>query len=132
MRCIRNHLSDDGIFILDTYPAALQYEHAEFREKPVLLPDGTTVEREGKIQSDFLKQIMTLTLRYIVRDSKENIIEEVSVESSAALLFNREVNLLVRLSGFEIEKELGYFDDSSYSSESLRRILILKKTMKNG
>ena len=70
---------------------------------------------------------MHLNLRYIVRDRNQNIIEEVKVESSAALLFNREVDLLIRLSGFEIEKEFGGFDESPYSSESTRRILILKK-----
>jgi len=75
-----------------------------------------------------LRQIMDLRLRYIVRDSDQNIIEEVTVESSAALLFNRELDLLLRLSGFEIEKEFGGFDESAYTPESFRRILILKKS----
>ena len=127
LHCIHNHLSDDGVFILDIYPGALQHEQAGFKENPVVLPDGTTVEREGEIKSDMLNQIMHLNLRYIVRDRNQNIIEEVKVESSAALLFNREVDLLIRLSGFEIEKEFGGFDESPYSSESTRRILILKK-----
>ena len=127
LQCIHDHLSDSGIFILDIYPGAIQHEHAGFRENPVLLPDGTTVEREGEIKSDMLRQIMELNLRYIVRDSDQNIIEEVNVESSAALLFDREVDLLIRQSGFEIEKELGGFDESAYTPESFRRILILKK-----
>ena len=128
LQCIHNHLADNGVFILDIYPGAIQHENAGFRETPVLLPDGTTVEREGEIRSDMLLQIMDLNLRYIVRDSDQHIIEEVSVESSAALLFNREVDLLIRLSGFEIEKEFGGFDESAYTPESFRRILILKKS----
>ena len=127
LQCIHNHLSDNGVFILDIFPGAIQHEQAAFRENPVLLPDGTTVEREGEIRSDMLRQLMDLKLRYIVRDSNQNIIEEVKVESSAALLFNREVDLLIRLSGFEIDKELGGFDESAYTPESFRRILILKK-----
>jgi len=128
LQCIHDHLTDDGIFILDIYPGAIQHENAGFRENPVLLPDGTTVEREGEIMSDMLRHLMTLKIRYIVRDSDQNIIEEVKVESSAALLFNREVDLLVRLSGFEVEKEFGGFDESAYTPESFRRILILKKS----
>ncbi len=128
LQCIHDHLTDNGVFILDLYPGAIQHEKAGFRENPVLLPEGTTVEREGEIKSDMLRQLMNLKLRYIVRDSDKNIIEEVEVESSAALLFNREVDLLIRLSGFEIQKELGGFDESAYTPESFRRILILKKS----
>ena len=128
LQCIHNHLTDNGVFILDIYPGAIQHETAGFRENPVLLPDGTSVERAGEIISDMLRQIMDLKLQYIVRDSNQNIIEEVEVESSAALLFNREVDLLVRLSGFKIQEELGGFDESAYTPESFRRILILKKS----
>ena len=127
LRCIYNHLTDNGVFILDIYPGAIQHERAGFRENPVPLLDGTTVEREGEIRSDLLRQLMNLKLRYIVRDSDQKIIEEVKVESSAALLFNREVDLLIRLSGFVIEDEFGGFDESAYTPESFRRILILKK-----
>jgi SAM-dependent methyltransferase len=128
LECIRNHLTDSGIFILDVYPGAIQHENAEFKENTVSLPDGFTVERHGKIRSDMLRQIMHVELKYIVRDVNQNIVEEVNVESSAALLFDREVDLLIRLSGFEIEKEFGGFDESSYSQGSFRRILMLKKS----
>jgi len=127
LQCVHNHLFDDGVFILDVYPGALQYEYAKFEENPVILSDGTSVEREGVIHSDMLHQLMKVNLRYIVRDSKKKIIEEVKVESSAALLFDREVELLIRLSGFKIEKVFGGFDESEYTPSSTRRILILRK-----
>jgi len=128
LQCIRNHLSDSGVFILDIYPGEMQYEHAEFKENPVSLPDGTTVERRGAIRSDMLSQIMTVNLQYIVRDSEQNIIEEMEVVSSAALLYNRDVDNLINRSGFVVVDEFGGFDGQSYSSESGRRILILKKS----
>lgn len=128
LQCIRNHLTDTGIFILDLYPGEMQYEHAVFKENLVALPDGTTVERHGEIRSDLLRKIMTVNLQYIVRDNNQDFIEEVIVESPVALLFNREVDLLVQVAGFEIEKELGDFDGSPYSSECGHRILILKKS----
>lgn len=128
LRCVHNHLADSGIFILDIYPGAMQYEHAEFKENPVPLPDDTTVERHGEIRSDLPRKIMTVNLRYIVRDSKQNIIEEVEVESSMALLYNKDVNRLINLSGFVVADELGGFDGDEYTPESVRRILILKKS----
>ncbi|TFG33136.1 class I SAM-dependent methyltransferase [Candidatus Thorarchaeota archaeon] len=128
LQCVHHHLTDNGTFILDIYPGALQHEHAEFKEIPVSLADGTTVERHGKIHTDMLRQIMRIDLDYIVRDANQNIVEEVHVESYAALLFDREVNLLIRIAGFEIENEFGGFDQSPYSQYSSRRILILKKS----
>ena len=127
LQCIHNHLSDNGVFILDLYRGALQYEHAEFKENPVPFSDGATVEREGVIHSDMLNQMMKVNLRYTVRDGMKNIIEEVEVESSAALLFDREVDLLIRLSGFEIENQFGGFDESAFTQDSVHRIMILKK-----
>jgi len=128
LQCVHNHLSDSGIFILDIYPGAMQYEHAEFKENPVPLPNGTTVERHGEIRSNLLDQKMIVNLRYIVRDSDQIILEEVEVVSSMALLYNKEVDRLIRISGFVVVDELGGFDGQSYTSESVRRILILKKS----
>ncbi len=55
------------------------------------MPDGTTVERQGEIRSNLLSKIMTVNLQYIVRDTEQNIIEEVEVVSSAALLYNKDI-----------------------------------------
>lgn len=129
LSCIHDHLIDSGIFILDLYPGALQHEHVHFRENPVSLPDGTTVVREGDIHSDALKQLMDFKIRYIIRDQNEKIIEEVRVDSPAALLYNREVDLLIRLSRFKIIEELGDFQGNPYEQVSPRRILILKKSI---
>jgi SAM-dependent methyltransferase len=128
LQCIHNHLTDNGVFILDTYPGEMQYEHAEFKENPVPLPDGTTVERHGEIRSNMLNKIMIVNLQYIVRDSEQNIVKKMEVVSSAALLYNEDIDLLISRSGFVVVEELGGFDEQSYSSDSGRRILILKKS----
>ena len=130
LSCIYNHLADSGGFILDLYPGALQHEHACFKENPVPLPDGTTVEREGEIHSYPIKQLMDFKLRYITRDKNGEIIEEVQVNSPVALLYNREVDLLLRLSRFQIIDEFGDFEGNPYKHDSARRILILKKSVK--
>ncbi|MBN2230229.1 MAG: class I SAM-dependent methyltransferase [Candidatus Thorarchaeota archaeon] len=129
LRCIHKHLDDDGLFILDLYPAALEYDHARFEDPPACLEDGKTIERHGEIHTDLIRQLLRVDLRYIVRDSTQQILSTTEVISSAALIFNREADLLVKFSGFDIVQELGDYDSNPYKPDSNRRILILKKSL---
>jgi SAM-dependent methyltransferase len=128
LRCIKNHLSDDGMFILELFPGAVQNEWAKFEEGPKMLDDGRRVIRKGELKSDFLKQIMTVKLEYLVthNDGSE---EKIDVNSDVAIIYNREADLLLRLVGFLVVHEYGSFDSNPYDSESARRILILKKNV---
>jgi SAM-dependent methyltransferase len=127
LHCVKEHLASDGVFILDLYPGAQQYDRASFEDKPVTLPDGRIVSRVGEINSDYAEQIMRVNLRYTVQDSKGNVIDEINVVSGAALIFNREADLLIRLSGMKIEDEFGDFEKNPYSPDSGRRVFVLRK-----
>lgn len=127
LKCVREHLLDNGRFVLDLYPAALQYQNATFDDTPVQLENGCTVSRSGKIQSDFSRQLMRVDLQYTVRNSDGAIIDKVNVVSGASLIFNREADLLIRLSGFVVEDIYGDFGRSPYMPDSGRRIFILHK-----
>ncbi len=127
LRCINRHLDDSGIFILDLFPGALQHDHATFVNGPFVLSNNQTIERHGEIHTDFVDQLMRIDLRYIARNWDEEIIHEVEIVSSAAIIFNREVDLLLRITGFEIIDELGTYDGDPYTPESGRRLLILRK-----
>lgn len=127
IHCVKDHLTDGGIFILDLYPGAQQYERATFEDVPVKLPDGRTVSRSGVIQSDYQSQRMRVELRYTVQDADGQVINEIDVVSGAALIFNREADLLVRMSGMHIEDEFGDFEKNPYKPDSGRRIFVLRK-----
>lgn len=127
LRCVRRHLQDDGRFILDLFPAGLQYERASFEDTPIELDDGRSVTRIGQIHSDLAKQLMRVDLQYLVRDSNNQLIDKLDIVSGVALIFNREADLLIRLSGFEVDEEFGDFEGNPYTSESGRRIFILRK-----
>ncbi|MFW9974620.1 MAG: class I SAM-dependent methyltransferase [Candidatus Thorarchaeota archaeon] len=124
---IKNHLKDDGIFILDLYPGALQYEQATFEDSPQRMSNGNIVRRIGEIKSDFPKQLMRLELCYLVQDDEGHVIKETKVVSGAALIFNREADLLIRISGLNVEDEFGDFEKHPYTHDSGRRIFILRK-----
>ncbi|MHA3962288.1 MAG: class I SAM-dependent methyltransferase [Candidatus Thorarchaeota archaeon SMTZ1-45] len=127
LQCIKNHLLDDGIFILDLYPGAHQYEQATFEDPPARLSDGRIVKRSGEIKSDFTRQIMRVELHYTIQDVNGNVINTINVVSGAALIFNREADLLVRMSGLNNENEFGDFQKNPFTLDSGRRIFILRK-----
>jgi SAM-dependent methyltransferase len=127
LRCVYDHLLDDGRFILDLFPSSMQYEHATFEDMPVKLEDGRTVSRKGEIHSDLSKHLMRMDLQYSIRNAEGKIIKQIDIVSGAALIFNREADLLIRLSGFEIEAEFGDFEGNPYTPESGRRIFVLRK-----
>ena len=127
LRCIRNHLTNDGIFILDLYPGAIQNEWARFEEGPKTLYDGRSVSRKGELKTDFIRQIMHVNLEYHVTHTDDTL-EKINVTSNVAIIYNREADLLLRLSGLSAIHEFGSFESTPYDFESSRRILILKKS----
>jgi SAM-dependent methyltransferase len=128
LKCIRNHMKRDAIFILDLYPGALIPERSSFSEVPVQLPDGRLVVRSGIVSCDMVRQVMSAELTY-KESSPAGAGEgrETHVKSHAAVIFNREADLLVRIAGLHVIAELGGFDGKPYEPESSRRILILRK-----
>jgi SAM-dependent methyltransferase len=127
LECVRRHLAEDGVFVLDLFPGALQHEHASFEDRPVSLPDGRTVSRKGEMHMDPVRQLLRVDLTYAVRDSAGAIAEMTVVTSGAAVIFNREADLLVRIAGLKAVSEYGNLEGGAYSPTSNRRILVLKK-----
>ncbi len=128
LRCVHNHLDDKGIFILDLFPGGKQPEYASFEEPPIDIDGGRTVSRSGIMMTDSLKQILSLDLIFTIRDTHtEIILEEINQKSGAALVFNREADLLLMLSHLECTEEFGDYSKNSYSTDSGYRILVVRK-----
>ena len=126
LSCIHNHLSDDGVFILDLYPGGAMDEHSMFTDHPATLLDGRTVTRSGIINIDFTTQSFRIALTFQI-DNPDGKTETIQVVSDAAVIFNREANLLIHVAGFELLEEFGGFDERPYTQDCGRRILVLKK-----
>ena len=129
LTCIRKHLAPGGLFILDLHVGALLPEEMKFEEPPAFLPDGRTVVRSGVIHTDMVRQIMKVNLQYTVSHALGKSTEDrqvIEVTSGAAVIFNREADLLIRMAGFVIEEELGGFDGRPYTPVCDRRILLLR------
>ncbi|MFX0046327.1 MAG: class I SAM-dependent methyltransferase [Candidatus Hermodarchaeota archaeon] len=126
LRCIKNHLLPDGLFILDLYPGAMNLNPTRFEDPPASLPDGRVVTRSGRTNPDPVAQILRMTLAYEVQTADGEHLESIEVESGVSIIYNREADLLVRMSGFEAVDELGSFKGGPYHSNSKRRILVLR------
>lgn len=130
LECIYRHLARDGLFILDLYPAGTMDEHSRFEEHPVELPDGRIVVREGVIDCDPVRQVMRVELTYKIRlpeNPGNSWDKQIRIVSGAALIYNREADLLIRLSGFRVVEELGSFARDPYTPDSPRRIIVLER-----
>lgn len=127
LHCVHEHLQDDGVFIVDLFPGGIQPRSASFSENPVPIEDGKTVTRSGVISTDPISQIMALDLTFTIRDGSGNILEQIIQKSGAAIIYNREMDLLLRMSELKIVEEFGTFNMHPYSVESGRRILVVTK-----
>ncbi|MFQ5833223.1 MAG: class I SAM-dependent methyltransferase [Candidatus Thorarchaeota archaeon] len=127
LRCVRDHMRPDSLFLLDLYPGALSLGRVEFEDDPVSLDDGSLVSRRGVINPDPVEQIIRVSLFFEVKTPQGEEIETKKVESEAAIIYNREADLLIEMSGFRVMEELGGFKGESYGPDSQKRILVLKR-----
>jgi SAM-dependent methyltransferase len=125
--CVQKHLRDDGVFILDLYIGEMLYSHAAFEDPLKQLGDGTTVERQGEIHTDTEHHLMKMDIRYTKRNAQGLIQDIVEVTSGAALILEDEIAHLLHQTNLDVIEEFGGFDSSPFSSDSSRRIMLLRK-----
>ncbi|MCF2136725.1 MAG: class I SAM-dependent methyltransferase [Candidatus Thorarchaeota archaeon] len=125
LKSVRKHLTKDGIFVLDLFPGGAMPEHAEFENGPVQMTDGRIVTKRGIIDCDYVSHLLRLQLTYSVR-LKDGSTKTIECETNAAIIFNREANLLIKMAGLQVIEEYGAFDRRPYSPDCGRRILLLQ------
>ena len=124
LRCVRNHLNDDGVFILDLYPGESFEENGAFTTAPIEI-DGAMVTKSYKYSNDLNTQLRHWDV--VVEAKKpDGKVERIETQSITSLFMPREIDLLLELAGFQIIEEYGYWDFSPYKPDTFRRILVLK------
>ncbi len=125
LKCARNHLRDEGVFILDLYPGEAMEEDGSNTLGPLEI-DGILVTKTYKFTNDLNTQTRTWDVTVEIVHSDGDV-ERIETQSITALTMPREGNLLVKAAGFEIVEEYGGWDFSPYKPDSWRRILVLRK-----
>lgn len=138
LRCVRSHLKETGVFILNTWvPSAMvclsegsNLEDAEFKftDEYTLPDEHVKVRHFHRLVCDF----------YLQRITEEHLLEEVaedgSVRSSKTLPLvrvwttPREFDNLVRSCGFRVEALFGDFDCGPMTRTSDEMIWVLRKS----
>ena len=122
---MRNHLQDDGVFILDLYPGDFFDEPGEYTTHPAEI-DGAMVTKSYKHSND-LDTHLQLTEVVVEIAHPTGAVERIQTESTTALITTQKANHLLKLAGFQIIEEYGGWDFSQYKPDSWRRILVLQK-----
>ncbi|MBU7013826.1 MAG: class I SAM-dependent methyltransferase [Theionarchaea archaeon] len=120
LRCVHDHLQEDGIFAFDILLPSSRFDGA-------LRPAGRqpmgdrTVMRWISNRSDPASQVLHTILIFEVYENNI-LIEKVMESSTVSLITRREVELLLEKANFEIETQFG---DFSYS-ENITDLLVIQ------
>ena len=128
LACVRQHLADDGRFMFQAFNPILQvftrdpdqrYPVAEYEDPNgrgrVIVTESNTYDRA--------LQINNITWYYSFQDTQEEIAKSLPLR----MFFPQELDSLLRNNGFDIIAKYGGFDNSPFSSESDRQILVCQK-----
>ncbi|MGY5860402.1 MAG: class I SAM-dependent methyltransferase [Candidatus Thorarchaeota archaeon] len=124
LKQVRNHLTEDGVFILDLYPHEIT--KPDETGSVTAEVDGSMITRSYTYSKDLLTQqrYCKATVDVVHSDGTEEHIETRSVN---ALIFPREAELLVKAAGFKIVEDYGGNDLSEYKPGDWKRVLVLRK-----
>lgn len=127
--CIHEHLTNNGLFILDLYPGDTINKSGSFSDELRKIDNKSSVKRFGSYVTDFNKKISNYKLIFQIFE-KNILIKEIEEESSVAVIYNEDINLLIKNVGFEIINEFCNWKKKLYKPNKnfKQRILVLKKT----
>jgi 2-polyprenyl-3-methyl-5-hydroxy-6-metoxy-1,4-benzoquinol methylase len=125
LHCIREHLEDQGRFIIDVFNPRLdillrdpnkRYPVAEYED-----PDGngTVVITENNIY-DTAAQINHIKWYYRIGDKEDARV----VENNMRILYPQELDELLHYNGFEVEVKYGNYDQSPFKTSSPKQLTI--------
>jgi SAM-dependent methyltransferase len=126
--CVREHLTPEGRFIIDIFNPKLEilvrdaserYPTGEYDD-----PDGRgrVVVTENNVY-DRAAQVNRIKWYYRTGEEPEETVADLNMR----IFFPQELDALLRYNGFEIEAKFGEFDETPFTSESLKQIPVCRK-----
>jgi SAM-dependent methyltransferase len=126
--CVREHMTDKGVFIIDYFNPRLDFLLRDPKEQRSITsypdPDGRgTVEILETNEYDSKNQINRIKWTYKIGDSK--ISEK---ELNMRIFYPQELDALIRLNGFEIVSKYGNSHESAFDSDSPKQVIVCRKS----
>jgi SAM-dependent methyltransferase len=130
LNCIKNHLNNNGRFVVDVTHAAPQYLtnilFENGRRVDSIFQDpagrGTVVVTQTR-EYDAVNQILRLKKFFYFPNSKEELFKEVAFRC----YFPQELEVLLQSKGFEIERRFGDYQGNDFTSQSPKLILVCRE-----
>ncbi len=126
--CVRKHLKADGRFIIDMFSPRLDILMRNPDERfPVTEyddPDGRghVVVTESNVY-DRASQVNHIKWYYRIENQPEEHIEDLDMR----IFFPQELDALLELHGFEIDKKYGDFSETPFDSDAEKQVIVCRK-----
>lgn len=124
LRSIRNHLKEDGLFLLDCFNPNIQYivegEKGQSIVSEYTTNDGRKVLIKQTMHYESVAQINRIEWHYYINgefDSIQNL--------DMRLFFPQELNFYLEWAGFNIIHKFGSFEEEAFSDKSEKQIFVL-------
>ncbi|HOO96637.1 MAG TPA: class I SAM-dependent methyltransferase [Caldisericia bacterium] len=128
-KCVRNHLKPEGRFVIDIFNPSMEIlardPNQRFKHSRHEFFDPTKNAQVKAFESggyDRARQIKHVQFIYIYPDGEEHL------ESfDLRILYPVEIDTLLEYNGFKVVEKYGYFDMSSFVSDSPKQLIVCKK-----
>lgn len=126
--CVRNHLSEEGYFVIDFFNPRLDILLRDSsRRYPVftyLDPDGngTVVVTENNVYDD-ASQINMIKWYYQFSNREEEIVEELNMR----MFFPQELDALLYYNGFSVESRYGNYNRETFQTGSPKHLVVCRR-----
>ncbi len=138
LRClelVRQHLKDDGLFIMDVFAPSIEKLRVYSRNKEGWKKEFSrknertenTITRYFQAASDLASQTTEVKMYWEERDSSGILVARKTAEFKLRYIFRYELEYLLRFSGFD-PAIYGYFDERPYDYVSGETIAVCRKT----
>ncbi len=129
LKCIYDHLNKDGMLVFDLF-VPLHAVLAQNRWSEIIEEDELSVEESGvtincNVEHDPINQLLVMENLYIETDKTQT--SQMKNTMTYRYVFRYEMELLLRLCGFETVRVFGGFEEQDYNFDSGIMIFVAKK-----
>lgn len=126
-RCVKNHLSDKGRFVIDLFKPSLEILQRDpekwFEQEGHPDPDGGTVSLTEQFRYNQATQIADITWRLKLSRG----VKKPDSKFKMRMLFPMELEALLDHCGLEIVSKYGNYDMSPFESDSPKQLIICSR-----
>lgn len=124
LECVKNHLKDGGLFLLDCFNPNIQYIVENEKEQAVIAEyttdDGRNVLIKQTMRYESATQINRIEWYYFINGEFHSI-----QNLDMRLFFPQELDSYLKRGGFNITHKFGGFEEEAFSDESEKQIYVL-------